>query len=546
MKYIFLLLLAICSSVLVQAQPEDCIDPSLIDPDAFCTFIYDPVCGCDGVTYSNECVAEVTAGVTSWTIGECPPSVECLDLGGLDFGECAMPLGIALINGTCSSISGCSYIASDNEDYEAYFYDTYQDCQADCSEELDCYDLGGIDFGPCDAVLGIGLLNGSCSYISGCDVVVDEVDYSPYFYENEEDCESACGGCYDESIIDFNVFCSNEYDPVCGCDGVSYMNSCVAYYQHGITEWTNGPCSCPDPAIQDVEAGCDTSWEPVCGCDGVTYGNACEAWYWGGITEWTEGECTQIGECTDVGGVDFGLCEMIIGYAVSNGECTVLSGCGTTDPNGVDYAAAFFTTQEACEATCDNVILCIDSLIIDQQVLCTEEYDPVCGCDSVTYNNECMAYNWYGVTSWTAGTCEGEVLCIDSLLIDPDVLCTSEWDPVCGCDSVTYTNGCVALNWYGVSSWTEGECDTITSVLPIIGSQFSLFPNPAHDVLSVNSDNNREYDISITDISGRLIFRLQNAKGKIDLNISAYQRGMYMVTLQSKSGEASVHRVIVE
>ena len=48
----------------------DCIDPSLINPDAICFFIYDPVCGCDNVTYSNSCYAE-NSGVLSWVNGEC-------------------------------------------------------------------------------------------------------------------------------------------------------------------------------------------------------------------------------------------------------------------------------------------------------------------------------------------------------------------------------------------------------------------------------------------------------------------------------------------
>jgi hypothetical protein len=177
---------------------------------------------------------------------------------------------------------------------------------------------------------------------------------------------------------------------------------------------------------------------PVCGEDGNTYVNRCEA-------RCAEAPIAAPGICEDT------TCGGEQGIACDPGSfCETRPGC-----------------DEMAVGMCQEI-----------PETCTDDEAPVCGCDGVTYANDC-ARQAAGIALDFRGDCANppvecadndecmaeefcarrEGVCDDQLglCIDRPEVCPDFFDPVCGCDDVSYPNACAAA-MAGAAVASEGEC----------------------------------------------------------------------------------------
>lgn len=107
------------------------------------------------------------------------------------------------------------------------------------------------------------------------------------------------------------------------------------------------------------------------------------------------------------------------------------------------------------------VISCFNEDMLSSKVKCETEIRPVCGCNGTTYANPCEAQYVYGVKSWTVGACEIDTACLKPVIFSDSNIapCDSTYAPVCGCNGVTYKNECFAERG-GVRSYALGVCES--------------------------------------------------------------------------------------
>ena len=282
--------------------------------------------------------------------------------------------------------------------------------------------------------------------------------------------------------------------------------------------------SCIDPSLIDSTAICISIWDPVCGCDSLTYSNDCHAINFGGVTSWTQGPCSPPTPCeVEISG-DSIVCSLSnpqiltaipnggippYTYAWSNGwsNTSIL-----TIINPGTYCVTL-TDANGCIST-----ECITISVGDIPIYSAPSPPIICLGDSIVLEIDTLGLsNIVWVPSVSTNTINRVV---DYPLI-PTIYSVEAFDSV-GCDR---------------RGELEVVIDTCaTAVMNIISSQVLIYPNPSKGIMTISLPDFEFFDLVIYDIIGKLVLSESKVSQQYIIAENTLENGSFILQLKHEKG----------
>ena len=77
-------------------------------------------------------------------------------------------------------------------------------------------------------------------------------------------------------------------------------------------------------------------------------------------------------------------------------------------------------------------------------------------------------------------------------------------------------------------------CDTVVGINSFTSEQISIYPNPASDLINIQTSETEKYTLLISSVNGQLIMERKIVGRTLQLDLSPVKEGVYFITIRSK------------